>query len=145
MASRVVTESATLAIPDGAPSRIAVIADTHSKPHDDAERHLAAIAPVAILHAGDIGDVGVLDRFGAIAPLFAIRGNIDAHGLPDEITLDVTAGDRDVLRIFLVHIGLAGTRLRSEVARRARSERAALVVCGLSHIPFIGRERDLAV
>jgi putative phosphoesterase len=147
MATRFTTGTATLTIPDDGIARIAVIADTHSKPHEAIARHLAASKPAAILHAGDIGELVVLDPFRATAPLFAVRGNIDtrANDLPDALTLDVVAGDRVALQILLVHIGLAGTRLRGDVARRARACGASLVVCGHTHIPFIGRDRDLTV
>src|SRR3954465_8553218 len=57
--------------------RLAVVADTHSQPHPQAADPLAARAPDAILHAGDIGDLGVLDQLARIAPVHAIRGNID--------------------------------------------------------------------
>jgi putative phosphoesterase len=142
-----VSGTATLTIPDDGIARIAVIADTHSKPHEAAARHVAAFLPAAILHAGDIGDLAVLDEFRAVAPLFAVRGNIDTResDLPDALTLDVVAGDRVALRILLVHIGLAGIRLRGDVARRARASRASLVVCGHTHIPFIGGDRDMTV
>jgi putative phosphoesterase len=130
--------------PDGT-VRLAVVADTHSRPHPGTIERLAELAPDAILHAGDIGDLAVLDELAAVAPVLAVRGNIDAHapGTPDALTVDVTGGPP--LRILLVHIGLAGVRLRSDVARLARAERASLVVCGHSHIPFIGEERGLAV
>jgi putative phosphoesterase len=121
-------------------ARIAVVADTHSTPHPRTAELLAARAPQAILHAGDIGDHAVLDDLAKIAPVLAIRGNIDPRGLPDALTIDAGA-----LRILIVHIGVVGPRLRGEVAKLARAERANLVVCGHSHVPFIGKERDLAV
>ncbi len=142
-----VKSSATLRLrPDGA-MRIAVVADTHSHPHAEAARHLAARVPDAIFHAGDIGDLGVLDELAAIAPLFAVRGNIDtrADKLPDVLTVELVGGDR-TLRMLLTHIAVTGqARLRSDIARMARAEHATLVVCGHSHVPFIGQERELTV
>lgn len=123
-----------------APARLAVVADTHSSPHPDAVRHLAALRPDAIVHAGDIGDPAVLDQLAAIAPVHAIRGNIDARGLPDVIVLDV--GE---LRVLVIHIAVAGPRLRADAARLARAEGAKLVVCGHSHVPFVGEDHGLAV
>ena len=133
--------TAELPVPPDGSLRLAVVADTHSKPHADAEKHLRAAAPAAILHAGDIGDPAVLAELGKIAPVHAIRGNIDARGLPDVLVIDV--GGR--LRIFLVHIAVNGPRLHGDVARRARAERAQMVVCGHSHVPFVGEDKGLTV
>ncbi len=137
---------ATLPAPaGGGPLRLAVVADTHSRPHPDAARLLKAYAPAAILHAGDIGDHEVLEVLGEIAPVLAIRGNIDvrSHDLPDVLTIAVEGAP--ALRILLVHIGVAGVKIRADVARMARAEKASLVVCGHSHIPFIGEDRGLTV
>jgi len=145
--SRVVKKNATLRVRDDGTLRIAAVADTHSHPHAATAELLAGERPDAIIHAGDIGDLGVLADLAKIAPVHAVRGNIDTHAgdLPDALTVDVTDGDAIRLRILIVHIGVAGPRLRAEVARMARAERAGLVVCGHSHVPFIGQERDLAV
>ncbi|MDB4952594.1 MAG: phosphodiesterase, family [Myxococcales bacterium] len=138
-----VKKAATIPLPETGSLKLAVVADTHSTPHEATHDHLRALAPDAILHAGDIGDLSVLDELSAIAPLFAIRGNIDtrARDLPDVLTIDI--GDR--LRILMLHIGVAGPRLRADAIRLARAAKASLVVCGHSHVPFIGQERDLAV
>jgi uncharacterized protein len=127
--------------------RLAVVADTHSRPHAAAAKHIGAFGPDAILHAGDIGDLAVLDELAGIAPLYAIRGNIDTHarGLPDVLTLDIVEPDRLRLRVLIVHIAVVGPKLRADAARLARAERASLVVCGHSHVPFIGEDRGLAI
>jgi uncharacterized protein len=127
--------------------RLAVVADTHSTPHPATTRHLRSQSPDAILHAGDIGDLAVLDELRAIAPVFAIRGNIDvrAPGLPDVLTLDVVAGDVSLVRILVTHIAVDGPRLRADAARLARARDASLVVCGHSHVPLAARDGDLSV
>ena len=127
--------------------RLAVVADTHSHPHPDSQRHLASLRPDAILHAGDIGDLSVLDDLAEIAPVVAIRGNIDAHAadLPDVIALDLLSGDAPVLTLMLLHIAVYGPRLRADAARLATDLGADLVVCGHSHVPFAGRDRGLTV
>src|SRR5258706_12839794 len=108
---RLVKKAIQMPLRDDGALRLAVVADTHSEPHGETARRLAACHPDAILHAGDIGELGVLDGLAEIAPLYAIRGNIDtrAHDLPDVLTLD--AGP---LRILMVHIGVAGPRLRAD-------------------------------
>ncbi len=132
---------------EGRSLRLAVVADTHGRPHPAAMDLIAAQRPEAILHAGDIGDLAVLDALAAVAPVHAVRGNIDtrAEGLPDALTLDLVEGERLWMRMLVVHIAVNGPRLRADVARVARAERATLVVCGHSHVPFVGRDGGLAV
>jgi hypothetical protein len=132
-----------LRVPADGPLRIVAVADTHGRPHERAHGLIAALAPHAILHAGDIGDLAVLDGLAAIAPLLAVRGNIDAHArdLPDALTVDIPGR----LALLLLHIAVAGPRIRADAARLARAERADLIVCGHSHVPFIGIDRGIAV
>jgi putative phosphoesterase len=143
----VVKRAVTLPVrPDGS-LRLAAVADTHSAPHADAGKRLRFLRPDAILHAGDIGNLAVIDGLAHVAPVFAVRGNIDirSESLPDVLTLDIAGLGRPMLRILLVHIAVNGPKLRADVARLARSEGASLVVCGHSHVPFIGRDRALAI
>jgi len=144
---RQVQRSASLALRGDGTLTIACVADTHSQPHAAIAERLAALAPDAILHAGDIGDPAVIDALAATAPVLAVRGNIDTRSVfPDVLTIEVAgAGAGADLRIYLTHIAVAGPRLRADVARAARAERAQLVVCGHSHVPFIGRDRELTV
>ena len=148
-ASKVAKKAASIAAHDDGSLRLAVVADTHSSPHRAIDEHLRSLEPDAILHAGDIGDLVVLDRLRAIAPTFAVRGNIDgvAADIPDVLTLDVlfSGGDRLMLRILMTHIAVYGPKLRADVAKMARADDASIVVCGHSHVPFIARDRDLTV
>jgi putative phosphoesterase len=142
---RLVKRTVTVPVAADGPVRLAVVADTHSQPHPATPARLAALAPQAILHAGDVGDLAVLDMLAGLAPLYAVRGNIDAHArdLPDVLVLTVSAPAP--LRILMTHIALYGPRLRAPVARMAEAEGATLVVCGHSHVPFIGTDRGLTV
>lgn len=170
---RLRSQAASLALRADGTLTLACVADTHSQPHPATAERLAAIAPDAILHAGDIGDDAVISALARTAPVYAVRGNIDTRStFPDVFTIDVTggvagdaagratgaatgdatagitddaAGPVRRLRIFMTHIAVAGPRLRAEVARMARTDHAQLVVCGHSHVPFIGRDRDLTV
>lgn len=147
-APSIVKRSASLTVRDGR-MKLALVADTHSAPHEKTAERLRDLKPDAILHAGDIGALTVLEELGAIAPTLAVRGNIDgvANDLPDEMTIDVkdeSSGDT-LFKIFLVHIAVYGPKLRAEIAKRARAEGAQIVVCGHSHVPFIGRDQGLTV
>jgi hypothetical protein len=132
---------------DGNALRIAVVADTHSVPQPGTLEQLRALAPDAILHAGDIGDLDVLEQLKPIAPLYAIRGNIDGHreDIPDHRVIDLVVGEHSLLRILLVHIAVAGPRLQNHVVKLAHGHKAKLVVCGHSHVPFVGEDRGLTI
>jgi putative phosphoesterase len=55
--------------------RIGIISDTHGLLRPEAEARLAGVAH--IVHAGDIGSPDIVPRLRAIAPVTAIRGNVD--------------------------------------------------------------------
>ena len=74
--------------------RIGIISDTHGLLRPEAAQRLAGVAH--IIHAGDIGRRDVLEGLRRIAPLTAIRGNVDtgdwAKEYPD--TQVVRLGER---------------------------------------------------
>lgn len=55
--------------------RIGIISDTHGLLRPEAEKHLAGVD--RIIHGGDIGRPDVLVALCRIAPVTAIRGNVD--------------------------------------------------------------------
>jgi hypothetical protein len=121
---------------------VVVVADTHSNPHPRARELIAAEDPDAILHAGDIGALSVLADLEELAPLYAVRGNIDGRGeLPDSVAIEIG----DLCTVLLTHIAVAGPKLRADAARLAQRHGASIVICGHSHVPFIGQDRGLVV
>src|SRR5262249_36546494 len=80
---------------------IGAISDTHGLLRPQALAALAGCDP--IIHAGDIGSPDVLARLGALAPVHAVRGNVD-HGawsanLPVTQRIEI-----DGFRIYVLHI-----------------------------------------
>jgi len=71
--------------------RIGIISDTHGLLRPEAEQQLAGVAH--IVHAGDIGRPEVIARLQQIAPVTAIRGNVDtgdwAECYPDTETVRI--------------------------------------------------------
>lgn len=126
-------------------ARIVVVADTHSRPDARADSLIVGLAPVAILHAGDIGDLAVLDRLAALvpaSPLHAVRGNIDVHApeVPESLVLSLRRDGAELMRFVLTHIAVAGPRLTKAARTLALEARADGVVCGHSHVPFVSRD-----
>jgi uncharacterized protein len=80
---------------------IGAISDTHGLLRPQALAALAGCDP--IIHAGDVGSPDVLARLGALAPVHAVRGNVD-HGawsakLPMTRRIEI-----DGFRIYVLHI-----------------------------------------
>ncbi len=125
--------------------RVVVVADTHSRPHPKLGERLAELRPRHIAHAGDIGDPAVLEELARHAAVTAVRGNIDALGLPDVDTIEFRSDGGASLKILLTHIAVDGVRLRADVLRLAKEEDAGLVVCGHSHVPLLVTDRGVGV
>lgn len=69
---------------------IGVISDTHGHLRAEAANVLKDVD--LIIHAGDIGKPEVLAALGKIAPVHAVRGNMDGHwafGLPETEVVEV--------------------------------------------------------
>ena len=62
---------------------IGVISDTHGLLRPEALEALAGVEH--IIHAGDIGSPEIVPRLAEIAPVTAIRGNVDAQAWAQEL------------------------------------------------------------
>ena len=112
---------------------IGVISDTHGLLRPEA---IAALRGVdRILHAGDVGDPGILDRLRELAPVTAVRGNVDrgpwAAALPKTELVEVEA-----VSIYLLH-DLAELDLKPEAAG------IGAVIFGHSHQPKIEKRNGV--
>ena len=133
-----------MTIPDDRPLVIAVISDTHSQAHPAALEHVKSANPDLIMHAGDIGDASVLEPFEELVETLVVRGNIDAKSAgPKSVTVRLHGEGGYQLGIAMTHIALYGPRLRRDAKLLAHKHRAHLMVCGHSHVPFLGQEGKL--
>jgi len=145
--ARRVHVSEVLELPEQRDFHAVVVADTHSHPHPNARNVIQSLAPDVILHAGDIGDLAVLDQLRELAPVLAVRGNIDATtpGLADSMDIELRAGGQRRLEFLLIHIAVFGPKLRAEVLKLASAHAARLVLCGHSHVPFLGKDKGIVM
>lgn len=104
--------------------KIGVISDTHGLLRAEAVDALRGSDH--IIHAGDIGVPEILDKLRKVAPLTAIRGNIDkeawARKLPETEAIEIGG-----IAIYVIH-DLARLDLKPSAAK------FAVVVSGHSHI-----------
>lgn len=104
---------------------IGVISDTHGLLRPEA---LAALqGSDRIIHAGDIGDIEILDQLREIAPVTAVRGNVDygewTNDIPEAEILEI--GE---VSIYILHI-LEKLDLKPQAAA------ISAVIYGHSHVP----------
>jgi putative phosphoesterase len=119
---------------------VAVISDTHM-PRGARRLPVERLrAADAILHAGDLMELSVLEELQALGPpVHAIRGNVDSHELIVRLPLQRTVRFENVQIGMLHDAGPAKGRL--ERLRRRFPDTQA-VVFGHSHIPLHERARD---
>jgi hypothetical protein len=113
--------------------RVGVISDTHGLLRPEALQALQGAEH--ILHAGDVGDPQILTALAKIAPVTAIRGNIDESGTCGHLpaTELIELGGRS---IYMLH-DVKKLELNPEAAG------IAAVVFGHSHKPTVERRRGV--
>jgi putative phosphoesterase len=112
---------------------VGVISDTHGLLRPEA---LVALAEAEhILHAGDVGKIEILDELRRIAPVTAIRGNVDVSGecakLPP--TEMVELGGRFFYLVHSVH----------DLDLDPKAAGVDVVVSGHSHKPGVERKKGI--
>ena len=108
--------------------RVGVLSDTHGLLRPAVLARLASCE--RILHAGDVGGPEILDALQVIAPVEAVRGNVDIGAmarLPGSV-----AGELDGLPFRMIH--------RREAADPKWLPRLRLLVFGHSHRPELSWE-----
>jgi hypothetical protein len=103
--------------------RIGVISDTHGLLRPEAMDALTGCAH--ILHAGDVGDDAILDALRKIAPLTAIRGNVDHCGACAKLPATETV-ELDGKLIHMLHA-------RQDLDLHPHAAGIAAVIFGHSH------------
>jgi putative phosphoesterase len=107
------------------PTRIGLISDTHGLLREEAL--LALRGSELILHAGDVGDAAILEKLRELAPVVAVRGNVDTG--PWSLNLPETAvAEASSASIYILHD-------RKALALDPAAAGFQIVVSGHSHKP----------
>lgn len=113
--------------------QVGVISDTHGLLRPQA---IAALrGSELILHAGDIGQPEVLEELKTLAPVIAIRGNIDrgawAAAIPEQETVEIAA--------VLIHLLHSVKDLTIDL----KTLGIQVVISGHSHKPMIEEKQGV--
>jgi putative phosphoesterase len=104
---------------------VGIISDTHGLLRPEAVAALRGAD--LIVHAGDVGNADIIEQLRRIAPLFAVRGNIDQGGWAARLPIQESVSIGQVRFLLLHDI--------SELALDPQVEGYAAVVFGHSHMP----------
>lgn len=106
--------------------RVGVISDTHGLLRPEAVEALRGSD--LIIHVGDVGGESILPALRDLAPVHAVRGNVDTgawgYALPLTLTLEV---EQVTLFVYHGHLALEPGSLAS----------ASVVISGHSHQPSV--------
>lgn len=112
--------------------RIGLISDTHGLLRPEVFERLAGVD--RILHAGDVGDPGILSDLEVLAPVAAVWGNTDGWDIRDHAAASVEL-ELDGLRFAVAH----GHRVARFDDLRTEFPDAGAIVHGHSHVPRADR------
>ena len=112
---------------------VGLISDTHGLLRREVAAALAGVD--RILHAGDVGRPEILEALQAIAPVTAVRGNVDTASWAEKLPTD-TVKWIDGFNVYMIH-SLGQMRIFPKAARMD------VVVSGHSHKPLIETLNDV--
>lgn len=119
---------------------LGILSDTHGYFHPALVDDLDGVD--RILHAGDVGDLGILDGLGAVAPVTAVWGNIDGtdarRRLAEHERMTV-----DGVNVWMTHIAGRPGRWQAGMGEKLAADPPDVLVCGHSHILRVERVESL--
>ncbi|GMQ24681.1 metallophosphoesterase family protein [Algoriphagus sp. oki45] len=122
------------------PQKIGLISDSHSYIDHKTLEYLQNVDE--IWHAGDVGDLQVIDSLPKGIPVRGVFGNIDDQEVQErfpewnEFTLEG-------VKVLMTHIGGKPPRYAKGVKIRIRESKAQVLICGHSHICKVEFDREL--
>ncbi len=111
--------------------KIGLLSDTHGYIDKAMLKFLESVDQ--IWHAGDIGDMLVLEELKSLKPLKAVYGNIDNH----EIRMELPESQLfriEAVNVLMTHIGGYPCRYAPGIKKLIETEQVNLFIAGHSHI-----------
>ena len=112
-------------------TKIGLISDTHN--HFDPRFYELFKDVDQIWHAGDVGDVAVLDAMAAFKPYKAVYGNIDGTSIRHQLTEHLRFQCEGV-DVWMTHIGGYPGKYAPGISGVMKVDAPKLFICGHSHI-----------
>jgi len=120
--------------------KIGLISDTHSFFDHQLREYFSDCDE--IWHAGDFGNMKVVEDLQKIAPLRGVYGNIDGQEIRQEFPLHLRFSVEG-LDVWMTHIGGIPGRYSLPIREELTKNPPELFICGHSHILKIVRDKEL--
>ena len=118
--------------------KIGLLSDTHGELDERIFHHFKKVDE--IWHAGDIGDINVIDSLSKFKPCKSVYGNIDNSEIRKE-TKEYLFFERNGLKILIIHIGGKPGRYSKRAYELIKKYKPDVFVCGHSHILFVQNDK----
>ena len=120
--------------------KIGLLSDTHGHWDDKFVKYLSDCDE--IWHAGDIGDLKIMDQLKKITNTRGVYGNIDNHQIRSEFPLHQKFIIEKV-SIWMTHIGGSPYRYVKSIRDEINEAPPHLFICGHSHICKVQMDKKL--
>lgn len=114
--------------------KVGVLSDTHGSLPESAPDFFASCSE--IWHAGDVGNIEVLNKLTAICPVKAVYGNIDGQAIR-QCTTPFLSFTFEELYVLIRHIGGRPGAYTPETRKQVGTLKPDILICGHSHILLI--------
>jgi uncharacterized protein len=117
--------------------KIGLLSDTHG--HLDPKIFTYFKECDEVWHAGDIGDISLIEELEQFKPIRGVFGNIDDKTIQSRFPEDLWFTCDEVV-VWITHIGGSPPNYNSRVKKLLKEKAPDLFICGHSHILRIKRD-----
>ena len=111
--------------------KILLLSDTHSYLDEKILKYCKSVDEV--WHAGDVGDIRIIDKINELKPVKGVYGNIDNHEIRKVLPLDCKFKCEEI-NVWITHIGGYPNRYKKRIKDELKSNHVDLLIFGHSHI-----------
>ncbi len=116
------------------------MSDTHGDLDPRIFDHFANVDE--IWHAGDVGDVSVIDELSRFKPTRGVFGNIDGH-VVRSVWPEWTDFKSDEMKVLITHIGGRPYKYSQKAFGLIHEKKPDVFVCGHSHILLVQFDKKI--
>ena len=120
--------------------RIGLMSDTHGFIDPKIYHYFKDVDE--IWHAGDVGDLSIMEQLPKGKPIRGVFGNIDDQAVQEQFP-EWQEFELEGVKVVMTHIGGLPPRYAKGVQTRLKTQKAQLFVCGHSHVCRVEFDREI--